>query len=123
VYFVQLFNNSPYRDKKVVGVFVRFSCAASYQLNQDIQLLDFILVEESRAIIALITRSTSFDFAVTRSFRLIRMFLTYSSSEVLDCSLIDKVTGVDTFLVNKYVINVLSSDKNYNQNIENQNDQ
>jgi hypothetical protein len=39
------------------------------------------------------------------------MFLTYSSSEVLDCSLIDKVTGVDTFLVNKYVINVLSSDK------------
>jgi hypothetical protein len=38
------------------------------------------------------------------------MFLTYSSSEVLDCSLIDKVTGVDTFLVN-YVINVLSSDK------------
>jgi hypothetical protein len=42
--------------------------------------------------------STSFDFAVTRSsFRLIRMFLTYSSSEVLDCSLIDKVTGVDTF--------------------------
>jgi hypothetical protein len=51
------------------------------------------------------------------------MFLTYSSSEVLDCSLIDKVTGVDTFLVNKYVINVLSSDKNYNQNIEKQNDQ
>jgi hypothetical protein len=46
------------------------------------------------------------------------MFLTYSSSEVLDCSLIDKVTGVDTFLVNKYVINVLS-DKNYNQNIKN----
>jgi hypothetical protein len=44
------------------------------------------------------SRSTSFDFAVTRSsFRLIRMFLTYSSSEVLDCSLIDKVTGVDTF--------------------------
>jgi hypothetical protein len=39
------------------------------------------------------------------------MFLTYSSSEVLDCSLINKVTGVDTFLVNKYVINVLSSDK------------
>jgi hypothetical protein len=39
------------------------------------------------------------------------MFLTYSSSEVLVCSLIDKVTGVDTFLVNKYVINVLSSDK------------
>jgi hypothetical protein len=39
------------------------------------------------------------------------MFLTYSSAEVLDCSLIDKVTGVDTFLVNKYVINVLSSDK------------
>jgi hypothetical protein len=81
--------------------------------QQDIQLLDFILKQKSsEAIIALITASTSFDFAVTRSsFRLIRMFLTYSSSEVLDCSLIDKVTGVDTFLVNKYVINVLSSDK------------
>jgi hypothetical protein len=35
------------------------------------------------------------------------MFLTYSSSEVLDCSLINKVTGV-CFLVNKYVINVFS---------------
>jgi hypothetical protein len=32
VYFVQLSDfvyDSPYRDKKVVGVFVRFSCAAS----------------------------------------------------------------------------------------------
>jgi hypothetical protein len=66
--------------------------------QQDIQLLDFIKQKSSEAIIALIMRSTSFDFAVTRSsFRLIRMFLTYSSSEVLDCSLIDKVTGVDTF--------------------------
>jgi predicted ABC-type exoprotein transport system permease subunit len=28
--FNQVFNRSPYRDKKVVGVFVRFLCAASY---------------------------------------------------------------------------------------------
>jgi hypothetical protein len=69
--------------------------------QQDIQLLDFILKQKSsEAIIALITRVLLFDFAVTRSsFRLLRMFLTYSSSEVLDCSLIDKVTGVDTFLL------------------------
>jgi hypothetical protein len=69
--------------------------------QQDIQLLDFILKQKSsEAIIALITRVLLFDFAVTRSsFRLLRMFLTYSSSEVLGCSLIDKVTGVDTFLL------------------------
>jgi hypothetical protein len=66
--------------------------------QQDIQLLDFILKQKSsEAIIALITLLLHL-IAVTRSsFRLIRMFLTYSSSEVLDCSLIDKVTGVDTF--------------------------
>jgi hypothetical protein len=62
--------------------------------QQDIQLLDF----KNRNHRRLLLRSTSFDFAVTRSsFRLLRMFLTYSSSEVLVCSLIDKVTGVDTF--------------------------
>jgi hypothetical protein len=61
--------------------------------QQDIQLLDFKNRNHRRLL-----RSTSFDFAVTRSsFRLLRMFLTYSSSEVLVCSLIDKVTGVDTF--------------------------
>jgi hypothetical protein len=67
--------------------------------QQDIQLLDFILKQKSSRLYCVnYSRSTSFDFAVTRSsFRLIRMFLTYSSSEVLDCSLIDKVTGVDTF--------------------------
>jgi hypothetical protein len=68
--------------------------------QQDIQLLDFILKQKSSEAIIALNASTSFDFAVTRSsFRLIRMFLTYSSSEVLDCSLIDKVTGVDTFLL------------------------
>jgi hypothetical protein len=26
---IQIYDSSPYRDKKIVGVFVRFSCAAS----------------------------------------------------------------------------------------------
>jgi hypothetical protein len=77
--------------------------------QQDIQLFYFKTEIIGGYYCVNYSRSTSFDFAVTRSsFRLIRMFLTYSSSEVLDCSLINKVTGVDTFLVNKYVINVLS---------------
>jgi hypothetical protein len=57
-------------------------------------------------------RSNSVDFVLTRrSCRLLRRFLANSSSEVLVFSFIDQVTGVETFLINKYVINMLSSDE------------
>jgi hypothetical protein len=91
--------------------------------QQDIQLLDFKTEIIGGYYCVNYCVLLHLIFAVTRSsFRLIRMFLTYSSSEVLDCSLI-KGYRCRYFLVNKYVINVLSSDKELQSEYRKQNDQ
>jgi hypothetical protein len=68
-------------------------------------------------------RSNSVDFVLTRSSCRLLRFLANSSSEVLVFSFIDQVTGVDTFLINKYVINVLSSDEELQSEYRKQKDQ
>jgi hypothetical protein len=57
-------------------------------------------------------RCNTVDFSVIRSsFGLLGMLLTPDSSELSVPLLLDRVTGSPIFLTNKYIINMLSSDK------------